>query len=102
MSRRDIIEARPGLGPVRPADGKFGKLLRRLRLERSISQAELGRRTGLGHSIVSRYETGERVPRRRTVAALADALELDSRERIALFRAAGYHYAQEDEDHAMD
>jgi transcriptional regulator with XRE-family HTH domain len=102
MSRRRIVEGWLGQGPTRPASGRFGKLLRQLRLERGISQAELGRGIGLGHSIVSRYETGERTPRRRTIAAIADALGLDSPERMALFRAAGYHYAEEGEDHGLD
>jgi transcriptional regulator with XRE-family HTH domain len=102
MRRERRIEARAGLGPTRPASGRFGKLLRQLRLERGISQAELGSRTGLGHSIVSRFESGERQPRRRTVEAIAEALGLEPTQRMALFRAAGYHYAEEGEDHGLD
>ena len=102
MMRKRAIEARPSRPATRPANGRFGKLLRQLRLERCLSQAELGRRTGLGHSIISRYETGERLPRRRTLAAIADALGLEPPDRVTLFAAAGYVYGMEEDEYAMD
>ena len=53
----------------------FGASLKRLRMERGLSQEELARRLGTSKQAISRYENGARVPKISTVSALAAALE---------------------------
>ena len=52
----------------------FPHNLRRLRLERFLSQAELARESGLHTITISRLETGRAKPSSRTVRALARSL----------------------------
>jgi transcriptional regulator with XRE-family HTH domain len=67
----------------------FGSLLRRLRLERSLTQETLAERARLSPQSISSLERGtRRAPYRHTVNLLADALELDVAQREALLRAA--------------
>ena len=40
----------------------FGERLRRLRIEHSLSQAQLARRLGVSKSLISAYETDLRLP----------------------------------------
>lgn len=54
----------------------FAQTLKRLRLERGLSQEELAHRLGTSRQVVSRYESGTRVPKISTVAAFARALEV--------------------------
>jgi transcriptional regulator with XRE-family HTH domain len=66
----------------------FSETLRRLRLERFFSQAELARRSGVHALTVTRLESGRTAPSTRTVRALAEALgiqpgELASPEEVA-------------------
>ena len=57
--------------------GAFGRMLRRLRMRASLSQAELADRAGLSVEAISALERGfRRHPRRATLALLADALRL--------------------------
>src|SRR5215210_6617456 len=58
----------------------FTKNLRRLRLVRFLSQAELARRSGLHALTVTRLEAGAAAPATRTVRALAEALGIEPRE----------------------
>ena len=58
----------------------FADNLRRLRLERFLSQGELARRAGLHALTLTRLEAGSTAPATRTVRALADALGLEPRE----------------------
>jgi transcriptional regulator with XRE-family HTH domain len=53
--------------------------LRRLRIERFLSQAELARRAGLHALTITRLEAGATAPATRTVRALADALGVGPR-----------------------
>jgi transcriptional regulator with XRE-family HTH domain len=55
----------------------FAENLRRLRVERFLSQAELARRAGLHALTVTRLETGRSAPATRTVRALAQALAVE-------------------------
>jgi transcriptional regulator with XRE-family HTH domain len=48
--------------------------LRRLRLERYWSQADLGKAAGVHKATIMRIERGGYVPQLRTIRALADAL----------------------------
>ncbi len=54
----------------------LGEKIRSLRKERGWSQAELGERVGIPGQHVSRYETGKIQPRKKTLVALAKALEV--------------------------
>lgn len=88
---------------------RFGEMLARLRLSRTVpmpvqhgnwsgrladvpmSQNELARRAGLTAGEVWRLEQGElQRPRRSTVTALAEALNLSPIDRDRLLIAAGY------------
>jgi tetratricopeptide (TPR) repeat protein/transcriptional regulator with XRE-family HTH domain len=69
--------------------GGFGGLLRRHRLAAGLSQEELGERSGLTARAIGNMECGRTArPYRRSVHALADALELAEPERTLLERAA--------------
>lgn len=61
----------------------FAEMLRQLRLDRFLSQAELGRRAGLHALTVTRLESGASAPTTRTVRALATALGVEPRELAA-------------------
>lgn len=52
----------------------FAETLKRLRQERGLSQEELARHLGTSRQVVSRYESGARVPKISTVSAFAQAL----------------------------
>ena len=70
----------------RPA---FGALLRRLRLEANVSQELLAERARISKQAVSALERGtRRSPQRKTLALLAEALQLDAVRRGELERAA--------------
>lgn len=56
---------------TRPSPPPVGSVLREFRLDRGLSQEELGRRAGLSMTYVSLVETGKRNP---TVAAVAQIL----------------------------
>jgi transcriptional regulator with XRE-family HTH domain len=55
----------------------FADNLRRLRVERFLSQAELARRAGLHALTVTRLEAGMTAPTTRSLRALAQALEVE-------------------------
>jgi transcriptional regulator with XRE-family HTH domain len=61
----------------------FSDTLRRLRLERFLSQGELARRAGLHAVTLTRLEGGATAPATRTVRALAEALGVEPRELAA-------------------
>ena len=61
----------------------FSDTLRRLRLERFLSQGELARRAGLHAVTLTRLEGGTTAPATRTVRALAAALLVEPRELAA-------------------
>lgn len=46
--------------------------LRKLRKERRLTQSELQAAVGVGRTLISKYETGERVPPVDVLVALAD------------------------------
>jgi transcriptional regulator with XRE-family HTH domain len=53
----------------------LGRVVARRRVEKHLTQTEVGRRAGLHASHVSRIERGLRNPRLSTLISLADALE---------------------------
>jgi tetratricopeptide (TPR) repeat protein/transcriptional regulator with XRE-family HTH domain len=77
-----------GAGQAGPGGG-FGGLLRRHRLAAGLSQEELAERSGLTARAIADMERGRTArPRRHSVRALADALELAEAERTLLERAS--------------
>ena len=58
----------------------FGENLRRLRIERFLSQRELARQAGVHAITLVRLEGGVTAPSTRTVRALATALGIEPRE----------------------
>ena len=55
----------------------FPENLRRIRLARFYSQAELARRSGVHAVTITRLESGSTAPSTRTVRALAAALDVE-------------------------
>lgn len=70
----------------RPAE--FAATFRRLRKERGLSGPEVARLTGLSQPVVSRLETGRRVPTVKEVTALCKVYRADRETREALVAAA--------------
>jgi transcriptional regulator with XRE-family HTH domain len=68
----------------------FAKVLRMLREARGISQYKLAKLLNTTPSLISRYESGQRSPRRETVRSIAEALALTPEERKILYHAAGF------------
>lgn len=68
----------------------LGDLLRQWRTMRGASQLDLSLDTGTSQRQISFIESGRSVPRRETLMALADALDVPLRERNVLLLAAGY------------
>lgn len=55
-------------------NGEFGYVLREIRQDRKWSQEELAKCLGTSKQVISRYETGQRVPKITTVADYAKRL----------------------------
>ena len=56
---------------------EIGKRVRELRLERDLTQGELGDRAGVSLQAVSLIETGHRVPSATTVEGIARGLGVE-------------------------
>lgn len=65
-------------GPAADPVNAFARRLRRLRLERGLSQEQLAHLAGLDRTYVSSCEAGRRNATIRTVARLAAALQVDA------------------------
>jgi transcriptional regulator with XRE-family HTH domain len=79
----------------------FAVTLRRLRLERFLSQAELAHLAGMHAITITRLEGGDQAPTTRTVRALAAALavpplELASPDEVAAARMLGRRRSRAD------
>src|SRR2546421_3478426 len=75
---------------------EFTVLLETFRDARQLSKKELAQRANLSTGYISLLTSGARkAPSEESVAALADALELDIKDRSRFFEAAGFpaHYA---------
>ncbi|MDX1578749.1 MAG: helix-turn-helix domain-containing protein [Gemmatimonadota bacterium] len=68
----------------------FGKLLRKRRRQRNLTQERLAARADLSARHVSFLETGRSDPSRASVLALSRALDLTLRDRNLLLRSAGF------------
>lgn len=80
----------------------FGRLLRRWRDRRSVTQERLAYRADLSPRHVSFLETGRSNPSRESVLSLSRALDLPLRDRNALLRAAGFAAAYPERDPLAD
>ncbi|TDP94777.1 helix-turn-helix transcriptional regulator [Labedaea rhizosphaerae] len=69
---------------------QFSVLLRQFRLQKGLTQQELGTSSGVSARTIRRFENGESAnPQIETVRLLADALELGSDERAQMLAAVG-------------
>src|SRR5215211_2703822 len=84
-AERATTEFRPGGREWRRSISRFGIALRHYRVSAGLSQEGLAERAGLSVRGISDLERGARTyPRLETVRMLADALELNERNRAAL------------------
>jgi len=63
----------------------FGQVVRKLRLERNLSQEKLSELSGLDRSYVSEIERGEKTASIRTVVKLAKGLDISPSSLLAGF-----------------
>lgn len=61
----------------------FGETLRRLRVQRDLSQQQLADRLHVGRASVANWEVGRRMPDAATVAQIAEALGVDAAALLA-------------------
>src|SRR5438552_13826308 len=73
-----------------PETDGFGRLLRRWRTARRLSQLALATEAGISTRHLSFLETGRAQPSREMVDLLAGMLDVPSGERNALLVSAGY------------
>ena len=57
--------------------GNFSKVLKKIRLNHNLTQAELAKHLGISRSSVGMYESGEREPDFETLEAIADFFNVD-------------------------
>lgn len=61
-----------------------------IRKGNGLSQHSFAKQTGINHSLVSRYESGERQPARETIETIAYSLGLSRADRVTLMLSAGF------------
>jgi len=64
------------------AAAKIGKSVRKLRIERFMSQADLSRVAGVSPAHLGRLERNEREPHLSTIRKIAEALGVDPTELV--------------------
>jgi DNA-binding XRE family transcriptional regulator len=61
---------------ARAPDGEpWPAKVKRLRVERGLSQRELGTKSGVSHVTIARLETGDQIPRGATLRKLLETIE---------------------------
>jgi transcriptional regulator with XRE-family HTH domain len=63
----------------------FGRVMRKARAKRSLSQEDFAERCGLHRNAVGLLERGERAPNLDTIVQIAEALDLRPSKLMALF-----------------
>lgn len=63
----------------------FGQRLRELRTAQKLTQSQLAERCGSNHPFISNLERGVKVPSLTMILRLAEALECDVYELVAVF-----------------
>jgi len=101
--RFPIDRAKSGtmFGMPKPAEG-VGAVIRRLREDARLSQAELERKAGLSASSISDYETGKHAPSAKSLRAIRDALEVPPHLWAAEIEAASSRGADEVRERAYE
>ncbi|MFI4991654.1 MAG: helix-turn-helix domain-containing protein [Solirubrobacterales bacterium] len=61
----------------------LGGAIKRLRVERNLTQEDLAHKAGITTGTLSRTETGETSPSWRTVKSIAEALDMSAAELVA-------------------
>jgi transcriptional regulator with XRE-family HTH domain len=64
------------------ASKAFGKVLRRLRRDRDLSQENLANAVGMERSYISKLEKGDFQPKLKTILALSDELGIRASELV--------------------
>lgn len=80
-------ERGPGVAPPPAEAGAAAILIRTARQRRSLSQAEVGRRTGFDQSLISRWERGRTEPSLAAVLSVLGACGFDIWAGLALVDA---------------
>ena len=55
----------------------FSERFKSIRLEKGLTQKQVSERSGIAHSLISKYEFGKLNPRVETVKKLANGLQVD-------------------------
>ena len=55
---------------------EFGKKMKDIRIQKKISQRELGKRLGVSQQTIAQYERAVNVPKMETIQKIAEALEV--------------------------
>ena len=71
------------MGDKRNSCAEFGARLKELRLERELSQEQLGQLAGLDRTYISSAEAGRRNVSLKTIYKLAGALGVEARELLS-------------------
>jgi len=70
--------------PIRMPQEPFGTLLKRLRRQRNITLVELAKRLGIARGYLHAIERGRSLPSVNLLARIAEILDPDGRERLAV------------------
>ena len=57
-------------------DTGFAERLRKLRIQKGISQVQLAKQTNINNNYISKYERGDAIPEVKNLKSLAEALEV--------------------------
>jgi transcriptional regulator with XRE-family HTH domain len=76
MARTETAAKRATVSP----EVAFGRVLRRIRESRSLSQEELAARSGYHRTYIGQLERGEKSPSLRTLFNIAGALDVKASE----------------------
>lgn len=76
---------------------EFGDVLKEIRESRSLSQEELANILDTSKQVISRYETGQRIPKISVVAEYAKVLKVDPRYLIGLETTDNVHKLDPDQ-----
>ncbi|WP_103029995.1 helix-turn-helix domain-containing protein [Salinibacter altiplanensis] len=69
----------------RAVDPRFGRKMRSIRQMRGMTQVEIAEKADVGHTYISRIENGHAPPpSTETIVRVADALDADADELLAL------------------
>lgn len=76
--RKNLFGQDPAEYDAETAADRIGNRIRKIRIDRGLSQTELGERIGLSADRVQKYENGARKPKMEMLIKIADALGVSS------------------------